>query len=867
MKKALKIVGIVCGVLVALVVVLTLVASFLIPWDKVKDKIIEKASVELKREVKIEKISFGLFKGVELKNFYIGNAEGFTKGPFISAESAIAKYDFWALFRRQVVLTKIELVKPYILIEKDKKAKTNFADIMEMANASGKDVKKEEKPSAPSKVDLPVELSVSKFAITEGVVKYTDESSSPTMLVEVRNINVSVNGLSLESVKPFIVKASATMDYNKMPVDFSFEGKMEIKLKEQIFKASGLNAKLPGLEFNGNAEVIKFFDSPEFKVDADVVLNGEKVMKLAGGMVAKEMKVYIDDTTLNGDVTLKLNAAGSMVKMANAYEIKANGFGNTDVSKMEIKYSTYFAKPKNHPVVMTFKFDMAGEKVKLDADLKLKDSTLKATVNLLGFIAPKINMTLDGEVGIAEVYSLIPLMEGFSSEGKATLGGSMKIPVKKDYTVDYKGILIDIKGKIAGFGTKYAKFNYGVSKLNADLVLTEKILELKNLNMLTGTSSFTGYLSAANFNLETMTEWKTKFTGDVKMDLKCQKFLIDEIMDAMPEKKAAVVLAPAKGTAGAGAASPEEEAKIGFSNEEINEYLVYINPGLKVDGKVELKELVYKKVKFTDMVSLVKLANKNLNMTNSINGYSGTIANTVSLDMNVPGLGYGLTADVNGVQSGDLVDAFLDSFLKPDFAKELKNKVAGAAVAKLSINGAGANMRDVKKNLNGSVDYKIVNGKIRNFKILGDLLASVKVNRSDEINFREFTGKHKIANQRVTFDEFRIICDDARYTVAAGGYVNFDKNMESMVSLPLRNDLSPSVSGGLGDAGKFGSDDQGWFPVDADYNFPINSPGIPAINTERSLNNIKRKGMEELKKNEGEIKKKATNLLKGLFGK
>ena len=97
--------------------------------------------------------------------------------------------------------------------------------------------------------------------------------------------------------------------------------------------------------------------------------------------------------------------------------------------------------------------------------------------------------------------------------------------------------------------------------------------------------------------------------------------------------------------------------------------------------------------------------------------------------------------------------------------------------------------------------------------------------------------------------------------------VNFDKNMESMVSLPLRNDLSPSVSGGLGDAGKFGSDDQGWFPVDADYNFPINSPGIPAINTERSLNNIKRKGMEELKKNEGEIKKKATNLLKGLFGK
>ncbi|MEI6846079.1 MAG: AsmA family protein, partial [Candidatus Firestonebacteria bacterium] len=224
MRKTLKIIGIISGSLVVLAVVLTLVVSFLIPWDKVKEKIAEKASLELKREVKIEKISFGLFKGVELRNFYIGNSEGFTKGAFVSAGSVLAKYDLWALFRKQVILTKIELVEPYILVEKDKKGKYNFSDIVDALNAAGKSPAAKVKAESPAAVELPVELSISKFTLTSGTVKYTDVSSVPGVFLEIKNIDVSVLGLSLESVKPVILKGSATIDYNKMPVDFSFEG-------------------------------------------------------------------------------------------------------------------------------------------------------------------------------------------------------------------------------------------------------------------------------------------------------------------------------------------------------------------------------------------------------------------------------------------------------------------------------------------------------------------------------------------------------------------------------------------------------------------------------------------------------------------
>jgi len=857
MRKTLKIIGIISSGLVVLAVVLTLVVSFLIPWDKVKEKIAEKASLELKREVKIEKISFGLFKGVELRNFYIGNSEGFTKGAFVSAGSVLAKYDLWALFRKQVILTKIELVEPYILVEKDKKGKYNFSDIVDALNAAGKSPAAKVKAESPAAVELPVELSISKFTLTSGTVKYTDISSVPGVFLEIKNIDVSVLGLSLESVKPVILKGSATIDYNKMPVDFSFQGSLGIALKEQSFKLDNFSARLAGVELFVSGEVTKCFTLPLFKLETRAEIDCEKALKLAGGLLPEKMRVYIEDTRMGGDVSFDLKAEGSLEKTQKSYTVNAGGSGSLDLSKMAVSYSTYFAKPKNHKVSLDYNFKLAGEELNADAGLKLEESSFKLKMNSKGFEAPRIKAGFEAEAGIKEVFSLLPLMAGVSAAGKAKLTGNITLPLKKDFSVDYRGLALEAGGKLLDFSAKSKQFNYAVSKMNADLKFSEKTLELQNLAFLTGSSPFSGYLSAGGFNLETMTEWKTKFTGDVKFNLKCQKFLIDELMEALPEKKTAVP---------ASAKVPGPEANPGFTNEELNGYLMYLNPGLKVDGRVEIKELAYKKVKFSELRSSVKLANRTADLTTALNAYSGTIANTLQIDMNVPGLGYALTAELKGVQAGELLNDFIDSFVKPDFAGSLKDKISGAAAGGLDLKGAGANLKDVKKNLRGALEYKLVNGKLRNWKFLGDALAALKVNRTDEINFREFTGRHKVTDQKVTFEEFKIVCDDARYGVASTGYVNFDKNLASRIFLPVRNDLSPAISGGLGDVGKFGSDDKGWFPADVDIGGVLESPAF-APNLERAQNNLKNKAQEELKKKEGELKNKATDLLKGLFGR
>ncbi len=865
MKKTFKILGLVAGSAAALVLILALVISFLIPWDKVKDKLVEKASQELKREVKIESLSFGLFKGIELKGFSVCNSAGFSAGNFISAESAVLKYDFWALFRKQVKLTKIELVKPYILIEKGRKEKYNFSDLLENnAKIPGTAA------VVPGKsTELPLEFSISQFALIDGTVKYSDKSGSTVSVIEVNKIFISVSGLSLESVKPFYVKASAGIIYNNVPLDLAFDGTMELKYKEQLFKATRLFFRIPGagIDLIANLELEKFLENPKFRLDADVQLNGEKMLKLAGALAAKEQKALLNQFALTGNASLKFILAGNMVKTPKAYELKASGSGSADVTGMGIKYSTNFAKPAKHNFTLDYKLEIAGEKVNLDAGVKLKDSQFAARIEVVGFEAPLITAKLDGEAGIAEIYTFLPVMEGFEASGKVKLAGNLKVPVKKDYFVDYKGIVIAIKGQIFDFGTKNSSFNYGISKLNAVLSLTEKRMELTDLTFLSGTSPFNGTLSAANFNLETMTEWKTKFTGEVKFSLACRKFLIDELMDAMPEKKAGAIFGKEK--TATGTTGGKVEPNPGFTDGELAEYINYINPGLRVDGKALLNEVVYKKVKLSEVSSAVKLADRNVFLDSGLTAYNGTLKSVVKIDLNTRGLGYELKADAAGIESGSFINGLIDSFLKPDAGGELKDKIYGSALGSLELKGAGANKKSFKKNLTAKLSYKMINGKLKNWKILGDALAALKLNRTEEINFREFTGKVSAANQKAVIEEFRIICDDMRYSIA--GEVNYDRDLESTLNLKFLNDLAPNAAKQMGDLGRYGSDENGWFPVDFILTGTLLSPNLPAPILERSQRNLenklKKKAEEELKNKTEDLKEKGMNLLKGLFGK
>ncbi len=858
MKKTAKILALTAGILLLLLLLLGAGLAFFVPWDKVKDAAAAEASKQFNREVRIERLDFNIFKGVGIKGFYIGNrnGEGFTPGAFIAADRASAGYEFLPLLFGKVNLTTVELDTPKILIEKNKKGEYNFADLAKgMKNAPSSS---ESGQSANGK--LPVKLSMSKFAINSGEIDYNDNSVSPAVKAAVKDLNVSVTGLSLEGDKPFKLKASAVMEYNKAPVNLSAEGSIQVKFDEQEVSLRDFTARLPGLTFTATGEVKKFLESPAFSLQAKVTADCGELKNTVAPMLPPVMAVYMKDIILFGAASFDLSVKGEARQSGKAYDVYASGSGSADLSPVEAKYSDVFVKPKGLKTKVSFDFDVKKDAVRAVSNIETGASAFKADKSITEiFGVPKVNVAVTGTLSVPEIASMLPLMSDLKSEGSASVDIKMYIPITKDYSVNYKGIKISGSGRLSGLGFMYGGIKYGISKLNSSLSLTEKQLRLPDISFLAGTSEFSGYVTASNFNLETMSDWKTKFEGDIKAGLACRKFLADEVWDALPTN-----------TKTAAAPKAAASADSGFSDEEIKAYTGYVYGKLSAEADLNIKEILFKKIKFTDMLSNVKLAKRAADIKASMSGYGGAVKTAAKVDLNVPGLGYSVSGSLSGVQTGDFVNAAADSFLEGWMAGVVKDKISGAAVSDFNFSGRGANKKEVKQNIAGTLNFKLVDGKLKNWQALSDGLKALGVNPSGEIPFRQMTGRTRVGGQKVNIDEMKVVCDDARYNFGSGGWVGFDRDLDSEMQLPVRNDFSPSITSKLGDAGKYAAGSDGWVPVDFDVFGRLAAPSFKP-NMDRSLANAGKNAENTAKKKlqeEGEgLKKKGVDLLKGLFGK
>ena len=99
MKKLFKWVGIIVGALLAILIVGAIALPLLLPLDKIKDMATAKISEAINREVKIEKVSFNLFSGIQLEKISIANRKGFSDKPLISADGIELRYAFWPILK------------------------------------------------------------------------------------------------------------------------------------------------------------------------------------------------------------------------------------------------------------------------------------------------------------------------------------------------------------------------------------------------------------------------------------------------------------------------------------------------------------------------------------------------------------------------------------------------------------------------------------------------------------------------------------------------------------------------------------------------------------------------------------------------
>src|SRR5579859_4907174 len=134
MKKALKITGIVVGVVVLLVIVLALTLPFLINPNRFKDDISAAVKERTGRELVIQgdiKLSIFPWLGLQIGPMELSNAAGFGGAPFAAINETDVHVHFWPLLHRSVEVGAVKLDGLTLDLELDANGHNNWQDISE----------------------------------------------------------------------------------------------------------------------------------------------------------------------------------------------------------------------------------------------------------------------------------------------------------------------------------------------------------------------------------------------------------------------------------------------------------------------------------------------------------------------------------------------------------------------------------------------------------------------------------------------------------------------------------------------------------------------------------------------------------------
>src|SRR5262245_7337320 len=130
MKKLFKVLGIIAGILAALTVIAAVALPIIFPPEKIKTLIEKQAAEQLHRQVKLGKISLGLWSGLGVDDFALSEAPDFSKGTFIVSKKFVVKPRLLPLLAKKVFIKDVELIGPEVTVVRYPDGKTyNFSSL------------------------------------------------------------------------------------------------------------------------------------------------------------------------------------------------------------------------------------------------------------------------------------------------------------------------------------------------------------------------------------------------------------------------------------------------------------------------------------------------------------------------------------------------------------------------------------------------------------------------------------------------------------------------------------------------------------------------------------------------------------------
>ena len=199
MSKKLKWIAIAVVALLLILVIL----PFLIPVNKFRPTIEQKASEALGRKVQLGNLSLSILGGsLGIDDLSISDDPKFSSSPFLTAKKVKVGVELIPLiFSQQVNVTEITVIEPQVTMLKDPSGRWNFSSIGGNSNAAAA----EKKPSSGGASAQSV--SIKELSLEDGQITLGNTNSQR------RTVYKKVN-----------LKASDVATSNNFPITFSMEG-------------------------------------------------------------------------------------------------------------------------------------------------------------------------------------------------------------------------------------------------------------------------------------------------------------------------------------------------------------------------------------------------------------------------------------------------------------------------------------------------------------------------------------------------------------------------------------------------------------------------------------------------------------------
>jgi AsmA protein len=461
------------SIVVVVLLVFLFIVPFLIPVNKFRPTVEEKASAALGRKVQLGNLSLSILGGsLGIDNFSISDDPKFNSGPFLTAKSVKVGVELIPLiFSRQVNVTGIEIVNPQVTLLRNPSGKWNFSSMGGSSTSTPST-----STGGPSSSKTAESVSVRELELKDGQITVGNTNSQKHSVYT--NVNLTAHDVAMNNSFPVEfsmgLPGGGTMkiDGKVGPVDqrdASFTPQ-NVKLNISNMNLASTGFLDPSLGLGGMVDM-----------DATLVSQGG-VMATKGAMKLSKAVLVAGGQPAGVPLTLDFDTKYDMAKGTGVINPSVAKIGN---AKSNLG-GTY--KSEGDDFVVDLKLDGQGLPatdlesflpalaINLPQGAKLTEGTLSANLHLTG---PTNKLVTDGNIGLFNGK-----LSGFNLGSKLSAIGSLAgIKTGNDLVIekftsnvhmattglkaDNMNLVVPSLGTVVGGGTLDAKNN-----MNFNLVAT-----------------------------------------------------------------------------------------------------------------------------------------------------------------------------------------------------------------------------------------------------------------------------------------------------------------------------------------------------------------------------------------------------------